>query len=39
VRAAFAEEADTAILAVGARRGEPYRVAPWERRHVGFARD
>src|SRR3954469_21452767 len=34
VRSAIALEAGTAVLGVGAPRGAPYRVAPWERRDV-----
>jgi mannose-6-phosphate isomerase-like protein (cupin superfamily) len=34
VRSAVANEADTAVLGIGAPPGEAYRVAPWEQRDI-----
>ena len=38
VRSAVANEADTAVLGIGAPAGEPYRVAPWEQRDIDAER-
>src|ERR671939_1806630 len=38
VRSAVANEADTAVLGIGAPPGEPYRVAPWEQRDIDAER-
>jgi quercetin dioxygenase-like cupin family protein len=34
-RGAIGEEAGTTVLAMGATRGRPFEVSPWERRSLG----